>query len=127
MLIVDYLKAKNIRIPILLIMLAAYFMVAQNALLNKHIHVLPNGVIIEHAHPMCNSDEAPTKDNHNHTKTEIIFYGTFSNLEAVLITAAMVFAFLSLPKIEHHSIYKPISVSIDFYSRLSNRAPPVLA
>ncbi|MCL3780127.1 hypothetical protein EMN47_06955 [Prolixibacteraceae bacterium JC049] len=123
-----FLKANIVKIPMLLVMLMAYFLVIQNTLLNKHIHVLPHGVIVEHSHPLCNnSHEAPTSENHHHSKAELLFFGMFSDVGAVLVTACLLIAFLSLPKIKHYVAYRDFDRHIILHTRLADRAPPVLA
>ena len=53
--------------------LPAYFLVLKNSIRNRHSHVLPNGLVIIHAHPVNNNSDIPL-NQHKHTKTEIFFF-----------------------------------------------------
>jgi len=73
------IKLKQIlRYPVLLL-LPVYLIALGNSISNRHIHILPNGLIISHAHPFEKGD-TPGKNKHNHTQTQYFFYQTFSDL-----------------------------------------------
>ncbi len=66
---------KHIRLSILLI-LPLYLILLVNSILNMHVHIMANGIVIRHAHPFNSHSE---KDSpHEHTSKEFSFYHGFS-------------------------------------------------
>jgi len=62
----------------LLLVLPAYFLVLRNSMLNRHTHVLPNGLVITHAHPFNLPKGDKPINEHTHTQTEIFYFQYFS-------------------------------------------------
>ena len=50
-------------------LIPALLLLMFNATAFKHYHILSNGQVIEHSHPLSNSS-SPIK-NHHHSKTEV--------------------------------------------------------
>lgn len=120
-------RQKYIRIPLLLVMMLSYFIVANNSLSNKHIHVLPNGIVLEHAHPLMNSDQVPSNDSHNHTKAELIFFGTIGSLEAAIIATLVALFVWLMPQIRHYVVHVTKEIPTIYLFRENGRAPPYFA
>jgi len=68
---------KNIRLLVWLL-LPAYFLVLKNSIRNRHTHILPNGLVIVHAHPIEDKESDKPLNHHKHTKTEIFFFQLLS-------------------------------------------------
>lgn len=67
---------KNINV-LAILLIPVYLLVMGNSILNRHTHVLPNGVVITHSHPFTDSKTGlPVK--HNHTQNQIVFYQLFT-------------------------------------------------
>lgn len=77
---IQYQKMVNLRknINVLAILLIpVYLLVMGNSILNRHTHVLPNGVVITHSHPFTDSKTGlPVK--HNHSSNQILFFQLFT-------------------------------------------------
>ncbi len=66
-----------------------------NQLANWHYHILPNGVIVEHAHPFTNNQAPGTPyQNHNHTDFEYTILGLISSITGLIILAFILSGFL---------------------------------
>ena len=79
---------RNIHI-LAVLLIPVYLLVMGNSILNRHTHVLPNGMMITHSHPFTDAKTGlPVK--HNHTPNQVLFYQLFtfdffqSSPEAVL-------------------------------------------
>jgi hypothetical protein len=60
-----------------ILLIPVYLLVMGNSILNRHTHVLPNGVVITHSHPFTDSKTGlPVK--HNHSQNQILFYQLFT-------------------------------------------------
>ena len=68
---------KNIGFLIWLL-LPAYFLILRNAIRNRHCHVLPNGLVIYHSHPVQDDGTPKPFSHHKHTKSEIFFFQNFN-------------------------------------------------
>ncbi|TKG93454.1 hypothetical protein EYV94_17045 [Puteibacter caeruleilacunae] len=114
----------HIRVLFLLVMLPAYFLVLHNSVSNRHCHVMPNGVIITHAHPMSQSD-TPAHPTHKHSKAELFYFGTFSkvlsSIVGVISLGAVVLILLELIE----TPLKAIAGRAILRTR-NGRAPPVV-
>ena len=54
-------------------MVVLYFFIVQQSLNTWHTHVLANGTVVTHFHPLNREEGKPVQD-HNHTAKEISFY-----------------------------------------------------
>ncbi len=93
-----------------------------------HMHVLPDGRVVVHSHPVGHDDAEESKDHrhHSHTKKEYIIYGIYSHAlykatlslnNALIIFVIVIFiSFLS----------GKVDLSRNIYFDNSNRAPPFL-
>ncbi len=67
---------KNINV-LAILLIPLYLLVMGNSILNRHTHVMPNGVVITHSHPFTDSKTGlPVK--HNHTRNQIVFFQLFT-------------------------------------------------
>ena len=66
---------------------------------NKHTHILPNGQIVNHAHPFKSDNSSTPYQNHKHTPFELIFLSFLSNSIGLLpVLLALASAFFTLSK-----------------------------
>ncbi|WP_159521423.1 hypothetical protein [Sunxiuqinia indica] len=65
---------KYIKVFILLV-LPVYLILLVNSISNMHVHLLSNGVVIQHAHPF--DREGESKLPHQHSHAEYQFYQAF--------------------------------------------------
>jgi len=101
-------KINRLLMPVFLLIVFCY---VANATLNQHYHKLSSGIILNHAHPYHNSDDAkvPFK-KHTHSKAEFIF------LEQISTTVFWVYLFIVL-LIPSIFIFKTQSVPVDIFIR----------
>jgi len=67
---------KNIQI-LAVLLIPVYLLVMGNSILNRHTHMLPNGIVITHSHPFTDTKTGlPVK--HNHTPNQVLFYQLFT-------------------------------------------------
>ena len=92
-----------------------------NRVLFTHVHILPDGTQVTHAHPFNTEKGDSQKSQHNHTGAELFF---LANLE-VLITLAIVGSGIIL-SIHGHILPIQQLVKINSAVQLSpnGRAPP---
>ncbi len=100
-----------------------------NNAVNWHYHKLPNGIIVEHAHPFSKSkstasSKAPYSpfEKHQHTEFEylildILYYGGL----------VLLFAFLSLSVFREFKNRVILSKLISFYGSIHSLLPPLRA
>lgn len=99
-----------------------------NNAVNWHYHQLPNGIVIEHAHPYTKSSSASGSpfEKHHHSDLEylildLVYYSGF-----ILILAFLTFQIFRKPMIRRR-LLKPEPVILAGYSRLPLlRGPPVI-
>ena len=89
---------QNIRKILVILTVPAVMWLFFNQLANWHYHVLPNGIVIEHAHPFTNNQVpgAPYQ-NHNHTDFEYTVLGLISSITGLIILTFILSSFLVRP------------------------------
>ena len=55
--------------------LPVYLLLLINSISNMHVHVLSNGMVVRHSHPMTQHDHG--NKSHEHSEKEISFYQGF--------------------------------------------------
>ncbi|WP_299584046.1 hypothetical protein [uncultured Sunxiuqinia sp.] len=65
---------KYIKVFILLV-LPVYLALLANSMQNMHVHVLSNGMVVKHAHPLKHDSEGDK--HHSHSDSEICYYQAF--------------------------------------------------
>lgn len=93
-----------------------------NRIMFLHVHILPDGTQVSHAHPFDKSTENSSNNQHNHTGSELI---TLSALQLLFFLAAIAVVlntvrgeFLSI-RVFSTRVIQPHSLSF------MGRAPPV--
>lgn len=110
----------------LLALLPAVLALFLNASLNKHRHVLPNGQVIEHAHPFQSDSSQSPYQKHSHTRFEFVFLSQISHPD-VLVVLVFVFGLAALAFAERQpSRYKLICPRKIVLPSCASRAPPRL-
>jgi hypothetical protein len=94
---------------------------------NWHLHILPNGIIIEHAHPYSKTNNPDTPfQKHSHNKLELLILGLISSHLAfipILIVFTLSFSQYCLNQFQARSSF----IKQNFYQNYSPlRAPPSL-
>lgn len=110
---------------LLFLILPAYFLVLGNSIANRHIHILPNGSVVTHAHPFINDNTSEDKTKHGHTKAEFIFFQLttidFFEVSTPLVLSNVYQVFVVSFEIPLNCFY----TFLQFNNKLSPRAPPV--
>lgn len=57
-----------------------------NSIINKHKHLLPSGILIEHAHPFKSTGNSPFQQ-HSHSQQEYFFFDHISAIQLLIVTA----------------------------------------
>ncbi|MEN8230687.1 MAG: hypothetical protein ABFS38_21200 [Bacteroidota bacterium] len=78
-------RQKDLSILLIIVMAALMF----NKVLYTHIHVLPNGSVVTHAHPFSKSTEGNPASSHQHSNTELFLLNQL-NILMFFISAAFV-------------------------------------
>lgn len=109
----------------IVLVLPAVFWLFTNAIVNMHVHVLPDGYMIAHAHP---HEKVPfgsdPSEKHNHTRAELILYSIISEPSAVVVTLLLLgILFLTVKRI--FKIYpRFVEPAREFYQVNNYHAPP---
>ena len=117
---------RHIKKLILILLIPALCWVFYNHAANWHFHILPNGMIVEHAHPY---DKHANPDspfhNHNHTKSELLYLDIITHVLVVIVAAFFLsqifraFTQLSIP------LRPLVRIPADYGQVKDSRAPPL--
>jgi hypothetical protein len=111
---------RTVSFLLILMTLALFF----NNAGNWHFHKLPNGIVVEHAHPYAKfpTSETPFED-HQHSDLEYLILDTVYHGALVVLVAFALFLPYREKKTRNHLM--PVPVTGSHYSRLPFlRAPP---
>jgi len=87
-----------------------------------HSHKLSNGVVVAHAHPYHNSNDATPFKSHQHTNAELLF---FQNVNIFLPIVFFIFALvLFTNKVEYLTLMEKRYL-LDRTFHFQGRAPPI--
>ena len=108
------------------LLLPAYFIMLASSVLNRHTHVLPNGIMVTHSHPFAKNADGEKQTNHQHSGKDYVFLQSFCVGFYLVNDNTLVFnkpeysreVSVSLPKLNLQKIFIPDN---------SKRAPPVFA
>ncbi|PID88255.1 MAG: hypothetical protein CSB06_01130 [Bacteroidia bacterium] len=87
------------------------FLMYANSIANKHMHILPDGEIIIHAHPFLSSFSSDTKtgrNSHGHDQNDLIrlnFLGNPGELQIILYLPILYFFTLRYCKIKTRNFF----------------------
>ncbi len=106
-----------------IVLLGIIGLLTLNNALFMHLHRLPNGTLIVHAHPFSNTNQADdSSQTHQHTKVELL---VISNLLLLFSVGVLVLATSFFqPKLIARS-YSYNLLGLNTLRNISNRAPPV--
>ena len=80
---------------LILILLPAVVWLFFNTTVNRHIHVLSDGYVISHSHPIAKTQAGSNPLNtHQHTKKEVLLLSLFSGFVFSIISLLVVRPFL---------------------------------
>ena len=107
--------------------LIAVFAILVNNAVFVHTHILPDGRVIEHAHPFNSNDRnSDSQPNHHHTSQEFLLlsfiYHFFSSVYTLLIAILFFYGFWR----KHLFFESKVSYSPNHKRVKSLRAPPQL-
>ena len=108
-----------ITIPIVLLLF-------YNQAANWHLHKLPNGILVEHAHPYTNnsSSESPFQ-NHQHSSLEIHILAIISSFVGLAIVLSLNLVLLTRAPLKIARIAKSLIVKYSYHSSFApHRGPP---
>ncbi|MFP4557717.1 MAG: hypothetical protein ACLFNU_12690 [Bacteroidales bacterium] len=97
-----------------------------NQVANWHFHKLPNGIVVEHAHPFTDSKTNDTPyQSHAHTEMEFLVIGLMSTTLGLVVFALLFSLVLSLTRREK-LIPQYAFISHSLYLQKTNplRGPP---
>ena len=94
-------------LSILLIVIMAALMI--NRILYTHIHVLPDGSVVTHAHPFSKSTEGNSRSSHQHSNTELFL---LDQLDILMLFVSAAF------------VLKPFAASTGFNEPATDRLRP---
>ncbi len=93
-----------LRKGLLILLINALLMLMLNNSLFRHFHRLPDGTIIEHAHPFTSTPEQQeSAQGHHHSQQEIIFLDTIFHLFEISIL--VIFIILAIFRFENKIRY----------------------
>lgn len=118
---------KKINKIVWLFSLIAVLTVLVNNTLFVHIHILPDGRVIEHAHPYKTSDKnSAPQSNHHHTSQEFLLLSHIYHLFSKAYTLFIVMLFLGRFFCKYYPPESKTSYSVSKKRVKSSRAPPQL-
>jgi hypothetical protein len=121
------LNNRLLRLLSLLVFLSLIAFMASN-IYSIHTHVLPDGRVIVHSHPVGHDDGEESQDHHHHSHTEkeYIIYGIYSHAldKAILFLNVILIIFVAAISISF--LAEKINLSQNVHVDHSSRAPPLL-
>lgn len=106
-----------------LILILSFLLVLFNNTYFIHFHVLPDGRVIEHAHPF-NSEEGNSLPFHEHNSKEFSFWDKITHLFSNLVFPSLILIFcIGKPFYLNQTLYQK-NLPLYFYSNDPTRAPP---
>ena len=109
---------------LILLTLALFF----NNAVNWHYHQLPNGIVVEHAHPYGKSSSASNSpfENHHHSDIEYLILDLVYYSGLVILLAVLTIKIFRESK-TRLQLLKPVPLINSSYFRLPLlRAPPII-
>jgi len=94
-----------------------------NKAVYTHVHKMPDGSIVYHAHPFHKTDSTSPYATHQHTTLEFFF---FENLYIFLPLILLFLAVISVSKRKKYELINVENFINDYKLCLSDRAPPSL-
>lgn len=105
--------------------LGAMILIMAAMLVNKavyiHVHVLPNGTLITHAHPFNKTPDSSQAQKHHHSSLEFFL---FQGLELLMLTSLMVVVLMKLIKDLEKRWFVQKPFTADLCLLQPGRAPP---
>ena len=108
------------------LLLPAYFIILGNSVMNRHTHVLPNGIMITHAHPFAKNADSEKPLSHQHSGKDFFFLQSFC-IDFYTISDYS-FDFINYTYFQEELVFFPEFFPKDiFIADNSQRAPPFCA
>lgn len=121
---IQYLR-RYIRFGFLLL-LPAYFAILANSVMNKHTHILPDGILLTHAHPLKSTD-SNTSNSHHHSEKEFFFFQSFCIGYYTVSETLISFQKQSIPSEVNSPICHEQIPSLAFSAATPHRGPPLVS
>lgn len=108
---------------LMLLCLPAVIWLISNNFVNKHYHILSNGVIISHSHPYCNCEEKPIQD-HDHSDFEYSILAQITSNSSTESVEGYFVEFFATCTDKPYSGFTQEIITPDFYTLPRLRGPP---
>ncbi len=95
-----------------------------NNFINRHYHILSNGVVISHSHPYSSSCEPGPIQGHEHSDFEHLILAQVSANSNTECAEGLFVEFFSKHEIKSYPDYKPGIIESDLSYLPDLRAPP---
>jgi len=110
-----------------IILITALLALTLNNSLFRHFHRLPNGTLIEHAHPYSGTESGSKNiPSHQHSSSDILVLDSFFQVFNVIVVATIILACILNPTIFIGFSKKASNFFNDVQFYKSLRAPPVI-
>jgi len=117
---------RNLYKIILLLTLPLVMWLFFNQVANWHLHVLDNGIVVEHAHPFKNNSLLGTPyQNHHHTDLEYSILSQISNITTIILVLIALGFIYSKNFPRGHFANQAIAYSSNCPGSYRLRGPPV--
>lgn len=116
---------RKYRLIFLLTVLPAFLWMEASFISNTHTHILPDGQIVVHAHPLGDNTK-PDSENHTHSSSDLVFWTVISNF--FLSDSSADYFLNKLYFSEYKSSFAPAALLIEQNTRniKTPRAPPLV-
>lgn len=104
----------------LALLLPALWLVT-NSIINKHKHLLPSGLLVEHAHPFKSAGNSPFQQ-HSHSQQEYFFYDHISAIQLLIITALTLSIIIRKYYSAETTVLSPLLVPV--FKPVNRQRPP---
>lgn len=104
----------------LALLLPALWLVT-NSIINKHKHLLPSGLLVEHAHPFKSAGNSPFQQ-HSHSQQEYFFYDHISAIQLLIITALTLSIIIRKYYSSETTVLSPLLVPV--FKPVNRQRPP---
>lgn len=119
-------KTRNISKIIFLLISPVVFLLFFNTAYNMHQHILPNGQIIEHAHPYHSDSSSTPFQHHHHSHNQFTFLSLIYNPLSLTLFFVVLISVSVLPRQKEHNSFLISLSSEESVRYYAGRAPPNL-
>lgn len=115
----------RLRKLVALLSIPVILLLFHNRIANWHLHVLYNGIVVEHAHPFSPSKSTDSPyQKHSHSSWEMFIYEVITSITPLLILFFLLFAKLDLENKHETPIAYRYFTPVAILSPHTYRGPP---